>query len=100
VVVAVFLAVREQAQAGRVLVLENWLLCWLTRKLIVVRGGPLNARALVRRPGLLRVEPHVISRQRVTEGVAPHGLAQAWVPALRVQRLVLGEVEPVQRGAV
>ena len=90
----------EQAQAGRVLVLENRLLCWLTRRLIVVRGVPLNARALVRRPGLLWVESHVISRQRAAEGVAPRGLAQARVPASREQRLVLGELEPVQHGAV
>ena len=91
---------REQVQVGRVLVLENWLLCWLAQKLIVVREGPLNARASVCPPGLLWVELHVISRQRATEGVVLHGLAQVWVPALRVQRLVLGEVEPVQQEAV
>ena len=66
----------------------------------MVRGGALSARALVCRPGLLRVEPHVISRQRAAEGVAPRGLAQAWVLVSRVQRLVLGEMEPVQHEAV
>jgi len=101
-VVAGLLPVREQVQARLLLVLEHWLLCWMVRRLMVLRGEALNARLRmpVCRPGLLWVEPQVISRQRAAEGVVLHGLAQVWVPALRVQRLVLGEVEPVQQEAV
>ena len=90
----------EQAQARRVLALEHWLLCWLERRLMAVRRVPVNARPLVCRPGLLRVEPHVISWQRMAEGVALRGLAQAWVLASRVPRFVSGEAEPVQHEAV
>ena len=66
----------------------------------MVQEGARNARALVCRPGLLRVESQVISRQRVAEGEAPRGLAQAWVRASMAQRLASGEVEPVQPEAV
>lgn len=100
VLVAVFPSVCEQAQAGRGLALEHWMLCWLAWGLRAVREGPLNARASVCRPGLLRVEPHVISRLRAAAGVAPRGLAQAWVPASREQRLLSGEAGPVQYEAV
>ena len=90
----------EQAQGGLVLVLENWLLRWLELRLMAVRRVPVNARSLVCRPGLLRVEPHVISWQRATEGVALRGPAPGWVLASRVLGFVSGEAEPVQHEAV
>lgn len=67
---------------------------------MVVRWVPVNARALVCRPGLLRVEPHVISWQRMAEGVTPRDLEQAWVRASRVPRLASGERGPVQHEVV
>lgn len=66
----------------------------------VVREGAWNARALVRWPGLLRAEPHVISRQQAAEGVASRGLDRAWVLASMAERLASGEVAPVRHEAV
>lgn len=89
----------EQVQARPVPVLEHWLLCWLARRLMVIRGGALNVRELVCPSELVRVEPQVISWGRATEGVALRGLAPGWVRASRGARFVLAGAEPVLHGA-
>jgi hypothetical protein len=85
-----------------VLVLEHGSLDWVVRWQVVVRVVQLIARLRLSgcRLGMLWVERHLISRERMVEAVVLHELAPAWAPASTGWRLVSEEVKPVQRETV